>query len=317
MAPPLGELPTESGERALSVGYADTSPGGRGLIYARLYRNSLRRNNMPYDIIILGGQSNAEGYGLGETAVPYEPDERILMMRDCGECGYIDQPDGARSFVVTTPYVFKTEVAREKEGKDGKFGSFWLTFAKKYVEAGLLSEDRQLLIINGSVGGASFACKHWGIGNVLHDRLVLMMNEAKKSDDDRFVAFLWHQGEGDAYEETEAIPASKRGEIYYDDLMATVTDIRSKAGDATLPFIAGEYSPEWYLTIPKVCDAILDATQKVCDELGNGKIAKSEGLTSNNQAVGNGDNCHFSREALRIFGERYFDAYCEIKGINK
>ena len=28
-----------------------------------------------------------------------------------------------------------------------------------------------------------------------------------------------------------------------------------------------------------------------------------------------GDGCHFSREALRIFGERYFDAFCEIKGM--
>ena len=35
---------------------------------------------MPYDIIILGGQSNAEGYGLGETAVPFEPDERNEKM---------------------------------------------------------------------------------------------------------------------------------------------------------------------------------------------------------------------------------------------
>ena len=270
---------------------------------------------MPYDIIILGGQSNAEGYGLGDTAVPYEIDNRILMMRDCGECGYIDRPDGARNFVVTTPYVFKTEPACEKEGNDQKYGSFWLTFAKKYVEAGLLSEGRQLLIVNGSVGGASFACKHWGVGNVLHERLILMMNEAKKSDDDRFVAFLWHQGEGDAYEETEEIPASKRGQIYYSDLIKTLTDIREKAGEPDLPFIAGEYCHEWYLTIPKVCDAILDATRVVCDELGNGKIAKSTDLLSNNLVVGYGDGCNFRREALRIFGERYFEAYREIKGI--
>ena len=74
------------------------------------------------------------------------------------------------------------------------------------------------------------------------------------------VGVLWHQGEGDAFEETEEIPASKRGEIYYSDLMATVTDIREKVNDPSLPFIAGEYSPEWYLTIPKVCDAILDGS---------------------------------------------------------
>ena len=35
-----------------------------------------------YDIIILAGQSNAEGQGLGETAVEYTPDERVHFMKD-------------------------------------------------------------------------------------------------------------------------------------------------------------------------------------------------------------------------------------------
>ena len=36
---------------------------------------------MPYDIIILGGQSNAEGYGLGETANPYEPSDMKMGVK--------------------------------------------------------------------------------------------------------------------------------------------------------------------------------------------------------------------------------------------
>ena len=35
-----------------------------------------------YDIIILGGQSNAEGYGLGAVSEEYIPDERIVWMND-------------------------------------------------------------------------------------------------------------------------------------------------------------------------------------------------------------------------------------------
>ena len=35
---------------------------------------------MGFDIIVLAGQSNADGSGAGEVAVPYEQDERIFHM---------------------------------------------------------------------------------------------------------------------------------------------------------------------------------------------------------------------------------------------
>ena len=49
---------------------------------------------MPYDIIILGGQSNAEGNGVGNTESPYEPDDRILMMHDNRWYGYVKDENG-------------------------------------------------------------------------------------------------------------------------------------------------------------------------------------------------------------------------------
>jgi hypothetical protein len=271
---------------------------------------------MAYDIIILGGQSHAEGNGLGETAVPYEPDERILMMRDGGKFGYEEQPDGKMKFLVTEPYTFVTEIAKERNDGTQSYGMFALTFAKKYVEAGLLSEGRQLLILNTAAGGTGFAGKQWGIGNVLHSRLLLMMNEAKKSDDDRFVAFLWHQGEHDAFENAE-INAEKRREIYRADLTATVNAIREKVGNGSLPFIAGEFVSEWKDKNAIACDAVLAATADVCKNLGNGALVIARDLPSNNQTIGNGDDIHFCRESLRILGNRYFDAYTEITGLKK
>ena len=35
-----------------------------------------------WDIIILAGQSNAEGFGLGEASGEYEKDERIYCLND-------------------------------------------------------------------------------------------------------------------------------------------------------------------------------------------------------------------------------------------
>ena len=113
---------------------------------------------MPYDIIILGGQSNAEGNGLGPTDRPYIPDERILIMRDGGKYGYEEQPDGKMKFIITEPFTFVTDTAKERNDGTQSCGMFALAFAKKYVESGLLDEGRKLLItsvVDNLLKGAS------------------------------------------------------------------------------------------------------------------------------------------------------------------
>ncbi len=268
---------------------------------------------MAYDIIILGGQSNAEGTGLGPTAVPYEADERILIMRDNGKYGYEEQADGSMKYFVTEPYTFITEVARERNDGEKDYGMFVLSFAKKYIEAGLLEDGRKLLIINGTSGGTGFAGGQWGVGHVLHERLKLMMNEARKDESDRFVAFLWHQGEHDAFENADDAPKTRR-EIYREAISATISDIRRCAGNDSLPFIAGEFVSEWKDKNAVACDAVLAATADACEALGGGRLVKASDLPSNNQTVGNGDDIHFCRESLRILGERYFEAFADIAG---
>ena len=42
----------------------------------------LENNESGYDIIIQAGQSNAEGFGLGDTTETYEPSSNILHMYD-------------------------------------------------------------------------------------------------------------------------------------------------------------------------------------------------------------------------------------------
>ena len=133
---------------------------------------------MAYDVILLCGQSNAEGNGLGETDFPYVPDEKIIMMRDNGWYGYKKQPDGTDKRFLTEPYDFVTETASERFDGEKHLGMFVLSFCKKYVESGLLENGRKLLIINASIGGTGFARKEWGVGNLLHNRLFTMLDEA-------------------------------------------------------------------------------------------------------------------------------------------
>lgn len=272
---------------------------------------------MPYDIIILAGQSNAEGNGLGPTDRPFVSDERILMMRDGGKFGYEQQPDGSMKFLVTEPYTFVTETAKERNDGERDYGMFVLTFAKKYVEAGLLENGRQLLIINGAAGGTGFAGKQWGLGNVLHTRLCKMIGEAK-GENDRVVAILWHQGEHDAFENAD-FDSSARHDYYFNHLSATVNDIRKLSGNDKIPFIAGEFVSEWRdkEENSRACEAVLSATADVCTALGHGKTVFARDLKSNNQTIGNGDDIHFCRDALVTLGERYFEAFAEIEGTKR
>lgn len=267
---------------------------------------------MAYDVILLCGQSNAEGNGLGETEFPYVPDEKIMMMRDSGWYGYKKQPDGKDKLFLTEPYNFITEVANERFVGEKYYGMFVLSFCKKYVESGLLENGRKLLIINASIGGTGFARKEWGVGNLLHNRLFTMFDEAKLGEDDKIVAFLWHQGEHDAFENAHFSP-KERYDFYYSSLFDMISDIRDRCGNG-LPFIAGEFCHEWWDANTETCNAVLSAMKDVCCALPCAALVSSDALKSNNQSIGNGDDIHFCRDSLMTLGQRYFDAFVKIRG---
>ncbi len=270
---------------------------------------------MAYDVIILAGQSNAEGHGLGPTDFPYETDDRILMMRDTQWYGHKKQPDGTDKLFFPEPYKYVTEIAKERFDGQNNRGIFALSFAKRYVNEGYLSEGRKLLIINAAVGGTGFTKKEWGVGNILHERMFAMIKDANLGNDDRFVALLWHQGEHDSVA-NGALSPSERYDFYYSSIKPVIEDVRSRCGEDELPFIAGEFVSEWKDIHAVGCDAVISATRDVCDEVGHARMVKASDLKSNNQSIGNGDNIHFCRDALNTLGNRYFDAYKDILGEN-
>lgn len=54
----------------------------------------------------------------------------------------------------TFPYVL--DIAKERNNGIEAVGDFSLSFAKKYVESGMLKEGRKLLIVRTAVGGTGF-----------------------------------------------------------------------------------------------------------------------------------------------------------------
>lgn len=264
-----------------------------------------------YDVIVLGGQSNAEGYGVGEVTEEYVSTDKVLYV--CDEAA----PHYEGSVLhLNYPSGIKVEIADEPVGEQGKIGKLALFFAKRYIESGLLDPDRKILIVNAAVGGTGFARPEWGIGNVLYNRLLSLTDYAIGYDggDNRIVAFLWHQGEHDSVENPDFSP-EKRYETHKRNLSAMFGDFISRYADKAggkIPFIAGGFCDEWYEQNKVACDAVLRAIRETISELG-GAFVDTHGLLSNNQKTANGDGIHFCRESAHILGSRYFDAFKSVK----
>jgi hypothetical protein len=188
---------------------------------------------------------------------------------------------------------------------DGEItGDFSLTFAEMYKKAGLLEEDRQLLIVRAAIGGTGFMRKQWGLGNLLHNKLVEMTDYALSLGEDcRVVGFLWHQGEHDAFEKNDP-------NVFEGQLSTMLTSVRARYGE--MPVIAGDFVREWKQKNIELCEPIIEKIKKVLKEIGVSAFVETGDLPSNNEKTGNGDDIHFCRDSLRILGERYFEKFKTI-----
>jgi hypothetical protein len=265
-----------------------------------------------YDVIIMAGQSNAVGFGWGETDTPFTENPDIIEISDTYKMQFVRDGNGNSKLDLVFPprenqLYFGT--AREMEAYDRKNASLANSFAEEYVNAGLLKSGRKLLIVKTSIGGTGFTKKYWTEGGICRTRMFYMVDEALKlSDDMKIVAFLWHQGEHDAFERPDRTPEERKS-FYKAELKNLLTDVRRHYAGHSFPIIAGEFVREWMAENEAACDAVLSATKEVFSEIGNAALVSSEGLLSNGKKNGTGDNLHFCRDALMKFGKRYFEAY--------
>jgi len=260
------------------------------------------------DIIILAGQSNARGQGLGEVTEEYVPDERILFMKDDANPKFA-RIDGIVQLVMKWPAVNSVEIADERVVNGAKVGCFALQFAKKYADT-YLEEGRKVLIVDANFGGTGFARPEWGVGNCMHTRLLSMTREALSyNPENRIVAILWSQGEHDSFENADWDP-EKRYVTHKKNLTATFADFFQQLDCADVPVIACGFTDTYYETASVACDAVLAAIRECIADIG-GRYVDTKGLLSNAQKVGSKDIYHFCRESLHILGGKFFDAYAE------
>lgn len=259
--------------------------------------------NEKYDIILLAGQSNAEGNGLGE-GFPWEEDKRIYRMRGEYKAEAVKTAYGNDYLSLEIFDDYKIEKLDKK--RFCLAVPFAIEYANKYLEQG-----RKVLILQASVGGTGFAKNHWGEGDILFNRMIKMCEEALSLNaENRLVAFLWHQGEHDAFENADW-DNQTRNQTHIRNLENMLDLVRGRFGE--LPFVCAGFTKPWTEEYPAQNEAILSAMEWVCKQKQNAKFIKeTKDLLTNDDEVANGDRVHFSKKSLWILGERYFAAYQDM-----
>ena len=277
-----------------------------------MIKNYKNYANDKYDIIVLAGQSNAFGFGLGKVEDEYKPSTDILLLQDEHNVDYIKTDDGLEILDVKNPTDYFIKIAEEQQNSQGKIGCFALYFAKKY-KSEYLKNNRKIIIIKAAVGGTGFIKGQWTVNGCLYNRMIDMIDQLLSlNNENRIAAFLWHQGECDVFENDGKDPQIIESD-YYKNFGDFIKQICAKYGK--IPFIAGEFTEEWSKKNLQGCNAVISATKKVLQEYGGGRFVCSNGLKSNNQVLFNGDDIHFSRASLYELGERYYAQFSNL--INK
>ena len=278
----------------------------------RLINRELFENEC-FDIILLIGQSNAEGFGLGEVKNAYEPNPRILQLTNTSPVFLEVTPKEEIILHMEEPSSYVIDEARETiHAQRGILGCFALPFAKNYYEKYAKDTDRKVLIIRAAVGSSGFLRGNWCLCEPLYKRAVEMTDLALSlNKKNRLAAILWHQGESDA------IVGNRNGgygflyPYYTEKFGALINDLRERYGK--VPFVAGAMCRDWTPGIEEASRAVEEATKKIIKDDGAAAFAESDGLSSNNASVGNGDSIHFSRPSQYEFANRYFSLYEDLR----
>lgn len=201
-----------------------------------------------YDVILLAGQSNEVGYGVGIDANLDTPDPRVWQWPGSGS--YMGQ------------IIAGNDPLWHNEQQTGKIGHA-VAFARHYVRS--IPVNRRVLLVPCAAGGTGFTTSNavsvpagyyaqangsWDPGNgsggtSLYEYAIAQANSAIASDiNNRLTAILWVQGEGDRNTLTQSQYAAK--------LDALIDGFRSRITTATAstPFVLGQMLPELITSSP-------------------------------------------------------------------
>lgn len=291
--------------RAIATDASDTVSGnayvsvsmtlqGSGRIYQKIIDTPVQTTPTPaptiptvlnpgYRVIILAGQSNAEGSGYPKDPTLDAGDPRMYMYAP-GNGQYSNQ------------LLLASEHLPNSEGEIPYPDN--ITFATHFVKNYLVDHPAdKVVILTCARGNTGFSTNNWRVGDDLYLRAVnVAQNFIANHADSNMLAILWHQGERD---HDNGVAANDQKNY----LLAMIDGFRSSLG-ATLPFICGGLSPDWIIG-----DGLKAQYNAMFAALNQSRsytaFADSTGLAGG----GNGNDIHFNAPSLRIFGARYYEAY--------
>lgn len=255
-----------------------------------------------YDIVVVAGQSNAAGWGVGnyESAGSEKlPDvESKLFQWDW---------DQTENKLAQAQDPLKTPALTNAKKIRGFALPFATAYAQNILSSPLAANNRAVLIINGAVGGSSI--EEWGNQGSHYRRLIEAVREASQYQqlDNRVIAVLWHQGEADLKLAAQDPQAEYRLKNYNERLAEVVRSFRADLSHGgVLPFIAGEMSREWK-EMPVLRDNFVNNKKATLAAIPFTGYVSSEGLTGNKK-----DKIHFDGRSQGILGQRYFEQFLKL-----
>lgn len=275
-----------------------------------------------YDIVIVAGQSNAEGRGLGEFTDSLEKgwiDDSIVQIGRFGESNMQVIPVG--SIAADRIKYDGLHFWDASNATDTKMG-FALSFARQYVKRGDLEEGRKVLIIPAAQGGTSITKwleKDEGQKEFLYQDMIDRFEVAKNlPGEHRVVAFFWQQGEKDV-SKTLIDSETMSGDIYEQYLRELFKKVRediSITGNDAYPILAGFMVPGWRADnerASKAKDDIQKAIGNAIRDEGFASLVSSNALLSNVEAGASEDDfIHFSAQSQVNLGYRYYSRWAKI-----
>jgi len=176
-----------------------------------------------------------------------------------------------------------------------------INLAESFADLYTRERGVQLGIIPCADGGTCL--DQWAVGGLLFDHACYMAKLAQRTS--TISAVLWHQGESDC--------APERYPFYEEKLTKIIDGFRNRLGLYDVPFLLGGLG-DFLINYSEKCanyHYINAALQRIAE--GNERVGfvSAEGLLSNP------DNLHFSAEALREFGVRYYDEFLKHEDKNK
>ncbi len=177
-----------------------------------------------------------------------------------------------------------------------------INLAESFADLYAKEHDVEVGLIPCADGGTSL--DQWQVGGLLFDHACYMAELASRTS--TISAVLWHQGESDC--------SPDKYPLYEEKLTVILNAFREKLNLHDVPFLLGglgDYLEFYEKPALKNYIYVNEALERMADKLDMTGFVSAKGLGANP------DNLHFSAEALREFGVRYYNEFVKLEDKNK